>query len=618
MKISLLINSLSVLLLASMQTVANEDTEKILEQHLDAARQMLVDMRPEEALANSVNPVIAYYENQYSNEPRRVYCARTPAEAQAYIAEANSAKHEAVILGPQYSEAHCLKYYVLRALKQPAESRSNLIKALELSPLNADFLNESAYLYQREKNWEESRKEFVRAADCARKYSSEEVRLSELSRALRGQGYCLVELGELDEAEAIYLECLKVDPNDQIAMEELEYTQDQKIFTAIPVRPVLMEELAMFNALSPLGGLGNVVQTAIAYDVGEVEAITATAEEGDASASFQLGLIYGNGFGVPRDYAEAVKWFRLAAGQGHARAEYALGVMHAEGLGMPIDASAAAKYFRQSAEQGDSRGEFGLGLAYAEGIDVPQNYDEAAKWFHKSAKQGDAGAQHNLGVLPFRGDGVNSESVEWFQWHLKAAKQGNSKAQTIIGYLYASGTHFAKDPIESAKWYRLAADQGEPFAQSKLGWAYASGEGVLQDYAEAAKWLRKAAEKGQVGAQCNLGALYCGGYGVPPDYGEALKWYQKAADQGSGEAMLFIGVLYSRGDGVQQDYSEAIKWYRKAAEHGSTDALYEVALMYYNGDGVPQNEGRSLRWIQSAAKRGHAKAQKVIQAMNEN
>ena len=28
--------------------------------------------------------------------------------------------------------------------------------------------------------------------------------------------------------------------------------------------------------------------------------------------------MYDNGRGVPKDYAEAVKWFRLAAKQGHA------------------------------------------------------------------------------------------------------------------------------------------------------------------------------------------------------------------------------------------------------------------------------------------------------------
>jgi len=39
-----------------------------------------------------------------------------------------------------------------------------------------------------------------------------------------------------------------------------------------------------------------------------------------------LGLIYSKGQGVPQDYKEAVKWYRLSAEQGVAQAQYNLGV----------------------------------------------------------------------------------------------------------------------------------------------------------------------------------------------------------------------------------------------------------------------------------------------------
>ena len=37
------------------------------------------------------------------------------------------------------------------------------------------------------------------------------------------------------------------------------------------------------------------------------------AEQGDAEAQFNLGLMYTNGDGVPQDYQEAVSWYRKAA-----------------------------------------------------------------------------------------------------------------------------------------------------------------------------------------------------------------------------------------------------------------------------------------------------------------
>ena len=40
------------------------------------------------------------------------------------------------------------------------------------------------------------------------------------------------------------------------------------------------------------------------------------ANGGDASAGYNLGVMYDHGQGVPQDYAEAVKWYRLAAERG--------------------------------------------------------------------------------------------------------------------------------------------------------------------------------------------------------------------------------------------------------------------------------------------------------------
>ncbi len=37
------------------------------------------------------------------------------------------------------------------------------------------------------------------------------------------------------------------------------------------------------------------------------------AEQGTAEAQFNLGRVYGEGLGVPQDYAEAHMWFNLAA-----------------------------------------------------------------------------------------------------------------------------------------------------------------------------------------------------------------------------------------------------------------------------------------------------------------
>ena len=80
------------------------------------------------------------------------------------------------------------------------------------------------------------------------------------------------------------------------------------------------------------------------------------AEEGDALAQYNLGLMYGKGEGVPQDDAEAVKWYRLAAEQGLANAQNSLGVMYTNGEGVPQDYVQAYLWFDLAASQSSAPG----------------------------------------------------------------------------------------------------------------------------------------------------------------------------------------------------------------------------------------------------------------------
>ena len=72
------------------------------------------------------------------------------------------------------------------------------------------------------------------------------------------------------------------------------------------------------------------------------------AEQGDAKAQYNLGIMYGYGRGVPQDNKEAVKWYRKAAEQGLAIAQYNLGIMYENGHGVPQDYVLAYKWFSLS------------------------------------------------------------------------------------------------------------------------------------------------------------------------------------------------------------------------------------------------------------------------------
>ena len=76
------------------------------------------------------------------------------------------------------------------------------------------------------------------------------------------------------------------------------------------------------------------------------------AEQGNASAQFNLGNMYANGQGVKQDDFEAVKWFRQAAEQGYTDAQFNLGVMYAKGQGVKQDDVEAVKWYRKAGAGG--------------------------------------------------------------------------------------------------------------------------------------------------------------------------------------------------------------------------------------------------------------------------
>jgi TPR repeat protein len=236
---------------------------------------------------------------------------------------------------------------------------------------------------------------------------------------------------------------------------------------------------------------------------GKVVDVLVLFSTGDAIALFNLGICYQNGFGVPKDDTQAVKWFRKAAEQGHAMAQKNLGRCYHWGRGVQLDYGEAVKWYRKAAEQNVAEAQFELGFYYLNAWNDEysaqnvENNAEAIKWWRKAAEQNYTMAQMNLGGCYEYGQGVEKDYVEAVKWYRKVAQQNDaltSSAQTQLGDCYRRGRGVPKSIVESVRWYRIAAEQGESDAQFKLGFCYFHGKGVAQDYDEAAKWLRKSAD----------------------------------------------------------------------------------------------------------------------------
>jgi TPR repeat protein len=126
-----------------------------------------------------------------------------------------------------------------------------------------------------------------------------------------------------------------------------------------------------------------------------VDSLKKEAAQGDVEAQLSLGSRYLRGRGVPQDYAEALKWFRLAADQGNADAQSSLGAMYYEGKGTPPNYAGALKWFRLAADQGNAGAQHNLGFMYSKGEGIPQDYVQAHKWFNLAAAAFSTNPQHD-------------------------------------------------------------------------------------------------------------------------------------------------------------------------------------------------------------------------------
>ena len=85
-----------------------------------------------------------------------------------------------------------------------------------------------------------------------------------------------------------------------------------------------------------------------------VEDIRSSAEQGDATAQYYLGLMYYEGESLQQDFQKATYWFTKAAEQGFWHAQRGLGMVYSEGKGVLQDYVMAYAWFEVAASQGDS------------------------------------------------------------------------------------------------------------------------------------------------------------------------------------------------------------------------------------------------------------------------
>lgn len=234
-----------------------------------------------------------------------------------------------------------------------------------------------------------------------------------------------------------------------------------------------------------------------------------------AYGAFQRGL-----------YKTAYNLALEKAKQGDAPSQALIADILARGLGVPRNEAEAAKWYQRAAEQGLPEAQFQYALLLIDGRFVKKDKQEAFALMEAAAEAGNALAQFNFAQLLVDRDPGPKGMARAVVYYERAAKAGLPDAQYAMSQIDAAGIGGRpKDEAAARRWLELAARQNYDTAQLDLGTWMVDGRGGSRDRTAGFRMLKRAAEAGNVAAQNRVAKLYLNGIGTDPDETFAAAWY---------------------------------------------------------------------------------------------
>jgi TPR repeat protein len=157
------------------------------------------------------------------------------------------------------------------------------------------------------------------------------------------------------------------------------------------------------------------------------------ADQGLPIVQSNLGnLLAHERFGVVPDYAEAFVWLDKAAPKTPA-AQRELGLLYQNGRGVPKDSGKGLDLIRSAADRGDPVAQTVLGDALDHGREgLAVDHHEAALLFQKAALQNNVFAERQLAIHLRNGDGIEADPAKARFWFEKAAAGGDAYAKAQL------------------------------------------------------------------------------------------------------------------------------------------------------------------------------------------
>lgn len=225
---------------------------------------------------------------------------------------------------------------------------------------------------------------------------------------------------------------------------------------------------------------------------GDIATIRVQAEDGLASAQYNLGRMYELGLRIAADKSKALEWYEKAAAQGYADAEYRLGIALLYGINVQQDEAAGNKWLALAARHGHSVAKKLVGTDAVSTVARQRDTSIAVKWYLERAIDGDAVAAESLGRIFEYGWGARKNLQEASNWYQRAVALGKGSAAESLQKIQLK---LQQQPAEADETTLLLADLGLPMAWAKwlrqpLWWVVALSLFVWGLYRYFRSWRR--------------------------------------------------------------------------------------------------------------------------------
>ncbi len=194
--------------------------------------------------------------------------------------------------------------------------------------------------------------------------------------------------------------------------------------------------------------------------------VKSRAEAGDRDAQNNLGLCFQFGYGTKQDYAQAMVWFRRAAGNGVEK-----------------DLLIAIDWYTRAAEQRDELALIQLGWIHQKGLGVEIDLKHAFLLYLIAYKQGSSRAATHLAFMFKKGLAVTQDDFLAFQLYLECVNSPDTGMTVLQNNSYRSTAYF---------WLGLITEKGE---------------GTKRDLRAATRWYTRGAALGESGCVVALARL---------------------------------------------------------------------------------------------------------------